>query len=325
MDQIYLLRQAQALAEHRHFARAADSMQVSQPTLTRGIAALERSLGVKLFDRTRAGVIPTAFGRVLLDRAESLLREHNDLRRELQLLAGLETGSLSIGAGPYSAEDSVAEAVARTVRAHPRLRVECTVADPDQVVRDVLAGRFDLGVARPPGPEDQSKLVTEAFPPLRAYFACRPGHPLTGERNPTLERTRDFPLVTIRLRGAQAIAAAARRGPLLHTSGQPEFVPQIMVNSVAVARMIARGSDALFQGTAGHLADDVAAGRLVRLDIESPALESPHGVFYLRDRSLSPAAREFIATLRVVESEVRSLARVAGSRAAARAKKAARR
>ena len=307
MDEVYLLRQAVALARHRNFARAAESMNLAQPSLTRGIAALERSLGVPLFDRARSGVVPTAFGRVLLQRGESLLRAHADLRREIQLLAGLETGSLAIGAGPYAAESSVAEAVARVVKAHPRLRVECTIADPDQVVQDVLAGRIDVGVARTGGLDSEARLAVEAFPLVRIYLACRPDHPLTRETRPSLSRALEFPLVTTRLRGNQA-AVVFTAGTWTAPDGSTiaEFIPQIMVNSVAVARKIARGSDALFLGTTGHLAEDVAAGRLIQLDLESPALQMHHGVFYLRDRSLAPAAREFIEMLRTVEAELRA-------------------
>ena len=112
MNDLRLIRLAIALGRHGNFARAAEEMSISQPSLTRGIAALESSLGVALFDRTRKGAIPTAFGRVLLDRGESMLRSDADLRREIKLLAGLEVGSLAIGAGPFAGEISVAKAVA---------------------------------------------------------------------------------------------------------------------------------------------------------------------------------------------------------------------
>lgn len=306
MDQLYLLRQALALAQHRNFARAAESLGIAQPSLTRGIAALEHSLGVPLFERTRQGAVPTAFGRVLLERGEALLRSHADLRRELKLLADLEEGSLAIGAGPYAAETSVAEAVARTLRAHPRLRIECTIADPDRVIQDVLAGHLDLGVARHAGLEHESRLKVEALPALRIYLACRAGHPLTREDRPSLARILEFPLATTRLRGAQALLArTARTIKATDRSRDDEFVPQVVVNSLGIARLIARGSDAIVPGTAAHLADDLAAGRLVKLDYRAAALETPHGVFYLRDRPLAPAASAFIATLRAVEEEAR--------------------
>ena len=308
MNELRLIRQAIVLGRHGNFARAAEELGVSQPSVTRGIASLERSLGVRLFDRTRKGVIPTAFGRVLLERGEAVLRSEANLRREIQLLAGLEEGSLAIGAGPYPAEISVATAVARVASAHPRLRIRCTTVDPNQVVQDVLAERIDVGIARVTGLETDARLVVESFPPLRVFLACRPGHPLSKEIPLSLARALEFPLVGTRLRGSQAAAAAASSRGGATDPGDPavpDFIPQILVNSLAVARLVAQGCDALFAGTAGILADDLAAGRLVTLDCDAPVLRTTHGVLYLRDRTLAPAAREFIETLRAVEAEVR--------------------
>jgi DNA-binding transcriptional LysR family regulator len=306
VNDLRLIRLAIALGRHGNFARAAEEIGISQPSLTRGIATLERSLGVPLFDRTRRGAIPTPFGHVLLERGVSILRREADLRREIQLLAGLEGGSLAVGAGPFAGEISVATAVARVVRAHPRLQIRFTVTDPEQVVQDVLAGRIDVGVASIVGLEADVRLGVESLPPLRVYLACRRGHPLTKETRPTLARALEFPLATASLRGAQAKlvssfgAATSRDGP-----GVASFIPQILVNSLAHARLIALDSDALFPSTAALLAEDVATGRLVRLDCRVPEMRTTHGVLYLRGRTLAPAAKTFIETLRAVEAEAK--------------------
>jgi DNA-binding transcriptional LysR family regulator len=301
-----LIRLAIALGRHGNFARAAEAMNISQPSLSRGVAALERSLGVLLFDRTRKGAIPTAFGRVLLERGESMLRSDADLRREIQLLAGLEAGSLAIGAGPFAGEISVAKAVARVVSAHPRLQIKFTVAEPEQVLEDVLAGNIDVGVASTAGLERDVRLVAESLPPLRVYLACRPGHPLAKKTRPTLAQALEYPLATTSLRGGQALlassaaAATLRDGPVV-----ANCVPQILVNSLAHARLIARDSDALVTGTAALLAEDMAAGRLVKLDCHVPEMRTTYGVLYLRGRTLAPAAKTFIETLRAVEAEAK--------------------
>jgi DNA-binding transcriptional LysR family regulator len=305
VNDLRLIRLAIALGRHGNFARAAEEMNISQPTLSRGIAALERALGVPLFDRTRKGAIPTMFGRVLLDRGESMLRDDADLRREIQLLAGLEAGSVAIGAGAFAGEISVAKAIARVVRAHPRLRIRFTVADPDQVVQDALAGRIDVGVASTVDLESDVRLVVEPLPPLRVYLACRPGHPLTRESRPSLARALEFPLATTQLRGAQAALASTAGATPVRQGRAAAFHPQILVNSLSHARLIARESDALFPATAALLAEDVAAGRLVRLDCRVPEMRTTYGILYLRGRTLAPAAEMFIETLRAVEAEAK--------------------
>jgi DNA-binding transcriptional LysR family regulator len=305
MDTLRHYRQALVLAQHGNYARAAQALGIAQPNLTRAIAALERSLGVRLFDRGRGGAVLTGFGRVFVERAEALLRSDDELRRELQLLAALATGTLTIACGPYAAESAVAEVLARLVAAHPLLRVECTVMAPERVQVEVLAGHADIGVASDAGLDREAALVVEPFPPLRIHLACRPGHPLTRERGLTLQRALCHPLVTTRLRGGDALVtmpgvvlSVSTRAPL------PEVVPQIVVNSLAMGRHVARLGEALFPGTAAQLADDVAAGRLVRLDIKDAVLHQHHAAFHRRDRPLAPAAAAFLALLRDVEHEL---------------------
>ena len=317
------LRHAIALGQHRNFARAAEALNLTQPSLSRSIATLEEALGVLLFDRSHKGVTPTPFGRVLLERGEAVVTGESDLRREIRLLAGLEVGSLAIGAGPYASEVSVAAAVARVANAHPNLRVRVTTSDPVEVVRDVLAQRIDVGVADRTGPDADDRLTVESVPSHPIVLACRPDHPLTKGPRPTPAQVMSFPLVTTLLRGPAAAAAlfpnAATPPP---GSTAKDFVPQLNVNSLSLARLIARQSNALFPGTAGMLAEDIAAGHLVVLDFRVPAMQTNYGVIYLRGRTLAPAARAFIAALHAVEAEalITSAVPLAGRGKGARSK-----
>jgi DNA-binding transcriptional LysR family regulator len=68
---------------------------------------------------------------------------------------------------------------------------------------------------------------------------------------------------------------------------------------------IARDSDAPVPGNRGAPAEDVAAGRLVRLDCHVPEMRTTYGILYLRGRTLAPAAKMFIETLRAVEAEAK--------------------
>ncbi len=67
------LRHAIALARHRHYGRAAAALNISQPALSRSVAALEDVVGVQLFERGRGGVRPTEFGQLLVSRGAALL------------------------------------------------------------------------------------------------------------------------------------------------------------------------------------------------------------------------------------------------------------
>lgn len=299
-----LVHQAVALARHRNFARAAKALHVTQPTLSRGIAALEEQLGVRLFDRDPKGVRPTTFGEVLLQRGAALLDRADDLSREIQLLAGLEAGTLVIGAGPYAAELSVGPAMGRLLRQHPRLKMRVVAASPEEVVAKVLDGEFDVGVADCKLPAKDESLTVEPLPSHKVLLSCRVGHPLAGKRGLRLNQVLEYPLVSTVLIGDAAGNASldTRAGTFdpIHRT----FASAIQVNSLSVAREIARSSDALFPGTASMFAADIALGRLEVLDFFIPAMRTTYSLLYPRGRSLSPAAQAFISALRDAEADL---------------------
>jgi DNA-binding transcriptional LysR family regulator len=313
MNDLRLIRLAIAVGQHGSFARAAEALELSQPSVSRGIAELEASLGVRLFDRSHKQVLPTAFGRVLLERGPAVLNGAADLRSEIRLMAGLEKGTLSIGAGPFPGETTVPRALAALVRAHPGLQVQLTLMDPQQVALEVLAGRLEVGVADVRGLEKESALVVEPLPPLRTWLACRTGHPLTRVRGAvTLDQALEYPLATTLLRAeATALAPRGRAALSAGRHGEARAAPQITLNSLAAARLIAQHSDTLCIVTADCLADDSAAQRLVRLPIELPLLRTSYGVLTLAGRSLAPAAPVFIERLRAVVAQAGVVPRAA--------------
>lgn len=299
-----LIEHALALGETGNFARAAERLGVSQPTLSRNIAALEAKFGVRLFDRGTHGAEPTVFGRVVLDRGAALVRDVQALHGEIRALSGLETGQLDIVAGPYVAEDLVSPAVARLLGERPGLRVRVTVVRPDEVGSGVLSRRYEIGLvggnAQPP--HDELSII-----PLRRrrlYLACRPNHPLARTK-PTLAEVLEYPLVTTQIFGEQAriaIQAGAVDGGAVDR--RPRLAPAIEVNSIDAAKRIARESNALLPATASILAAELGSGLLVRLAFDLPVLGAQPALVRLRDRTPSPAALRFLALLRTVEDEL---------------------
>jgi DNA-binding transcriptional LysR family regulator len=304
MFELRLLRHALALARYRNFARAAEALHLTQPSLSRSIAVLERDLGVRLFDRSKNGVRPTAYGELLLQRGAALVGGEDELRREIQLLAGLEIGTLRVGTGPYPSEISVAEAVGRLLNRHPNIRIEVLCADPDEIARRVLAGQFDVGIASYRPATDVPRLRFEPLPQHRIFITCRPGHPLAGRRDLTRDDVLRYPMATTILPGPQGAAAATGSGAGHLDPNSRAFVPAVHVNSLSLARRIASRSDALFPATGALLASDLAAGNLVTLNFDAPEMRTEYGIITLTDRSLAPVTLAFIDHLREVESEL---------------------
>jgi DNA-binding transcriptional LysR family regulator len=147
MQTLRHLELVRALALHKHFGKAAEALGISQPALTRSLQHLEESLGVKLFDREAGPVEPTLFGRIVLDRGETIIAGFAELKRELLLARNLDLGVLTVAAGPYPAEISVHRATGRLSAQQPLIHTSVSVKDWLEVIDDVVEGRADLGVA----------------------------------------------------------------------------------------------------------------------------------------------------------------------------------
>jgi DNA-binding transcriptional LysR family regulator len=308
MLDLRLLHQALTLARHRNFARAAEALHLTQPALSRSIAGLEAALGEQLFDRTRQGVEPTSFGRMLLARAQPLLDDAAELERDFRLLRGLQIGELRVGAGAYAAELSVGQAAGRLMGRHPQLRVELTNSDLRSLVADLLQHRLDLAVVELSLVEGETGVATEALPEHAGCFYCRAGHPLGKLAAPSLKQVLAYPYVGTRMpqRVAAGFLELARVGRIDAESG--DYLPPVKVDSIQLAKTVVLQSDAVGAAPLALLAAEIRAGQLLPLPLRPEWLHTRYGFAYLRERQLSPAAQAFMAEVRSVEAGLSVLA-----------------
>jgi DNA-binding transcriptional LysR family regulator len=138
------LRYAQAVARHGSFGRAAVACGVSQPALSNGIAALERSLGGRLFDRTTRAVIPTPLGTRLLPLVDSALLSLDAVREQAKQALSRHANALRVGLSPLIDAGLVARAFDAARHTAPDRSLVLREANMAQL-RDALAtGDLDL-------------------------------------------------------------------------------------------------------------------------------------------------------------------------------------
>lgn len=298
------LRYAVTVARHGHFGRAAEQLEVTQSALSQGIAALERQLGVRLFDRDQGGARVTAAGQLVLERAEALLADAAELRREVDLLRGLDTGLLAVGAGPHAGDLFVAPALARLAAAHPGLQVRISTGYFADIFDMVLKGTVEVGISDIAAWRSESRLEFTSLGRHRIILACRPAHPLASRRGVTLPEAWSYPLAAPLLTGAVAGAVPARCAAGRRDEATGHFIPAFCTESVPVALAVARSSDAVFAGPVALARPDLDAGRLVIVDVSLAGIDLEYGAYTLRGRTLSPAATRFMASLREVAAEL---------------------
>jgi DNA-binding transcriptional LysR family regulator len=297
------LEMVRALAEHRHFGRAAKALGVSQPSLTRSLKHLEDMLGVRLFER-QEGVTPTLFGALVIDRGGALLDGHGELLREITLMKGLDIGELTIAAGPFPAEISAQKTLGRLAAMHPGLLLQLTTTDWIRVVDDILDGRADLGLADISEASKHRDLETEPVRASQLYFFCRGGHPLTMRDALALEDLLDFPWVGPTAPARVRVEMTPTERPFGHFSdANNRFRPRIVVDTFSAARDVAMASDALGVTLPSLLEREIAAGRCALLPVELPWMRLNYGFVWKKGRSHSPAAAAYMRLLRAVEAQ----------------------
>lgn len=298
------LRYVLALDEHRNFARAAKSVGLTQPALSRSLQGLEKSLGVRLFDRDRSRVEPTPIGERLVERARLLLTQAHNIEQDLRQMTGLEVGLLRIGAGAYPADISVGAAIGRLIRRHPGLMADLTVADWPELVRKVASEELDLVVADTDVASRDHRLSVEALPRHRGNLFCRVGHPLLERAPLTLEDVQRYPIVAPALPDRLSTLGARDNQGLRSHLPAGTVAPEIRVGSFPLAKRIVMESDAVGAATPTQIAEAVQRSQLVVLDLDLPWLTTRYGIIRLANRTPSPAAEAFMEILRAVEAEI---------------------
>jgi LysR family cyn operon transcriptional activator len=139
------LRYFIAAAELENFTKAAESLYVSQPTLSVQIHQLEKELGTELFVRSGRNVRLTQTGRVFLQRAKQAVKELEEGGKEVDALSGLIRGNLTVGALPMFGSQLVAHWFADFNERYPNVNVHGRSAAGDDLELEVLAGRVDIG------------------------------------------------------------------------------------------------------------------------------------------------------------------------------------
>lgn len=211
------LRYAVALAEHAHFGRAATALGIAQPPLSKQIAALEREVGARLFDRTRRGVFPTAAGAAFLVRARAALAEIGAASVDAARAARGESGRLRLGFIASALLDPLPGVLRRFSRERPGVRLELHEMASSRSSAALVGGELDVAVTlgRPRG-IGAERLVSVPVGHDHLVAVVGSGHPYAGLRSVAVAQLLHQPLILAsgedEPHGGGRAARPARRG-----------------------------------------------------------------------------------------------------------------
>lgn len=160
------LRVFVAVLEHRSFRKAAAVLHLTQPAVTKAVAGLESTLGVKLFDRLANGVEPTAHGHSFAPRARAIFDELRRAAQDLTLVSSGAKGSLRVGTVPMPAIPFLPVAINRLIDAHAGVFVSVIEERETELLdrlrkRDIEVAILRLSLIEPGGDMQVAPLFDE--------------------------------------------------------------------------------------------------------------------------------------------------------------------
>src|SRR5260370_40230580 len=148
--EIHQLAYFESVSRHLHFTRAAEELNVAQPSVSQQIRKLETELGAPLFHRMKRRVALTEAGETFLPHARAVLQRLDEARLEVQELSGLRKGTLAVGAPPSVGTHLLPRALASFSKRHPGIALTFREAGSPTLITQLEHGELDLAIVIQP-------------------------------------------------------------------------------------------------------------------------------------------------------------------------------
>jgi DNA-binding transcriptional LysR family regulator len=280
-----------AVATYGGFHRAAEALRISQPAVSARISTLEDSLGTRLFEREHGKFSLSIAGKALRPHAEQVLRQVAIARQAVHELHPIAGGALPIAAALSICTYLLPEVLKKYQESHPKVVVSVRSGNSAQVLKMVLDGEVDLGLARSLNHPEVETIQLRDDPLI---LVGHPGHPALARRKVRLEELESMPIISYD-RGSSdwtLMNGLFRRSGLL-----PNIVLEVETIE-ACKRMVLRKLGLAFLPQIA-LVEELRRGRLCPVEItDSEPLRRSLDVILPRRRPLSKSAKELVAGLR---------------------------
>ncbi len=274
----------------RSFSRAAETLFLTQPTVSGHIKNLEHELGVKLLDRLGKRAIPTEAGEVLYRHGRRLLEERDRVRQEIEKITGRVSGVLRIGGSTIPGAYILPPAISAFRKVHPSISVQLNIADSARVTEAVLSGELCMGITG--ARELEPHLEVHPFQSDELVVAVPARHPWAKKRTIVLDDLRAEPFI-LREQGSGTRKIMQDRLEHAGFSTGDMNVSAIVGSSDAVRQAVKAGLGVSILSSRA-LTDDLEAGRIAAVRIRGVKMERNFYVVLLKGRSRSPLCRSFL-------------------------------
>lgn len=286
------LRYAIAAADHGSFYRAARAVDVEQSTLSRAILKLERSIGMPIFERSRAGVTMTQAGSAFVRSAKPMVATADKMVARMRAVGQGRAGGLMLGHNSSISAGNLRATLMNWHEAHPDVDVECVEADRSVLLAGLDTGEIDIAILM--GAADHNGFRCEPLWSERMLVALPVPHPLA---ECDVVHWTD-------LRGERFLLPAADPGPgirdmllgRLAVSGGTPDIRMLQSSRETVLSVLggSAGVSIVCEGSTGARYPDVIY-RPIHGE-QGPALTGHSGCW--RDDNSNPALRRFLGFIK---------------------------
>ncbi|MET0257921.1 MAG: pca operon transcription factor PcaQ [Methylobacterium sp.] len=295
------LRTFVAVAREGSVVRAAQSLVVTQPAVSKSIKELEQIVGTELLDRSRRGGFLTPEGTMFLRHAEASLAALRRGLEEVEDAAAASVAPVRVGALPTVSARLLPLAIQR-YRAHALGATPRIVTGPTgHLMTQLRQGDLDIVIGRMGEAEEMTGLLFEHLYSEPIVFAARRGHPLEGSSAPGSELGRFECLLPP---PGSVIRPTVDRLFLAANLPRPASIVETV--SLAFGRAYIRETDAIWIISEGVVLEDLRTGLLTRIAIPTRDTQGPVGVSTRAGIAPSLAAETLLVELRRVASEIRA-------------------
>jgi DNA-binding transcriptional LysR family regulator len=274
-----------AVARNKSFARAAEELHLSPPTLSLQVKQLSETVGQPLFEQLGKKIYLTASGTTLAEASEDIEARLQRLAEDLAALQGVERGSLKL-AILTTVKYTVPKLLGGFCAAHPGIEVAMVVGNREKLLQRLAGNEDDLYImGQPP---EQMNVISEELADNPLVLVAPPEHPLVGQRGIAPKKLAHEPFILREPGSGTRLTAEkffASQGLVLRNRlevGSNEAIKQTVAGGLGLAVL-----------SIHTVVAELALGELAQLDVQGFPLIRRWHVVYPRGKRLSAAATAF--------------------------------
>jgi DNA-binding transcriptional LysR family regulator len=289
------LKHLVALADERHFGRAASRVHLSQPAFSRSIQAAESELGLQLFDRDMQEITCTSAGHFVIERARKLLFDSRCLERDVGLYRERLMGDLAFGVGPFPAVSLVPRLMTELRTRYPGINSRVEVNNWKYLLEHLRTEELDFFVADIRNVPRAHDLSIQNIGRQQAGFYVRKDHPLLQRKRVAPADILPYGLASVRL--PPEISRLLTR--LFGLEEGTRLPIAVECDDLHLLKRVALTTDTVVAASIDAVVEEIANGSLLLLSVSGiPDQFSEMGVVSLKGRSHSPTAAFAVNFLR---------------------------